>query len=107
MSPKARMEYLETIYLRYKRASRQEKTLILTEFCLNCSYHRKHAIRLLNNFKRFTKPKPKKRGRPSVYDRPLVIKPLKRIWLCVNLPCSKRLKVILPTYASKIRIEKA
>src|SRR3989338_7808763 len=98
MSPKARMEYLETIYLRYKRASRQEKTLILTEFCINCSYHRKHAIRLLNNFKRFTKPKPKKRGRPSSYDKPFVIKPLKRIWLCANLPCSKRLKVILPMW---------
>jgi len=98
MSPKARMEYLETIYLRYKRANRQEKSLILTEFCINCSYHRKHAIRLLNNFKRFTKPKPKKRGRPSSYDKPFVIKPLKRIWLCANLPCSKRLKVILPMW---------
>lgn len=98
MSPKARMEYLETIYLRYKRASRQEKTLILTEFCINCSYHRKHAIRLLNNFKRFTKPKPKKRGRPSSYDKPFVIKPLNRIWLCANLPCSKRLTVILPMW---------
>jgi hypothetical protein len=54
MSPRARMEYLETIYLRYKKASVQEKTLILNEFCLNCGYHRKHAIRLLNQFKRFT-----------------------------------------------------
>lgn len=92
------MEYLEAIYLRYKRASLKEKTLILNEFCLNCSYHRKHAIRLLNNFKRFTKPKPKKRGKPSVYNKSSIIEPLKRIWLTANLPCSKRLKVIIPLW---------
>jgi hypothetical protein len=98
MSPGARMEYLEKIYLRYKRANRKEKTLILNEFCTNCGYHRKHAIRLLNNFKRFTKPKPKKRGKPSVYNKPYVLKPLERIWLTANLPCSKILKVVLPMW---------
>ena len=98
MSPRARMEYLEAIYLRYKRASLKQKTLILNEFCLNCGYHRKHAIRILNNFKRFTKPKPKKRGKPSKYDKPSIIEPLKKIWLTANLPCSKRLKVIIPLW---------
>ena len=44
MSLGARMEHLEEIYLRYKRAHRKSKTLILNEFC----NHRKHAIRLLN-----------------------------------------------------------
>ena len=92
------MEYLETIYLRYKRASRKEKSMILNEFCQNCSYHRKHAIRVLNNFKRFTKPKPKKRGKPSLYNKDSVIEPLKRIWLKANLPCSKRLKSIIPLW---------
>ncbi len=92
------MEYLEKIYLRYKRASRKEKTLILNEFCTNCNYHRKHAIRLLRNFKRFTKPKLKKRGRASVYNKPYILKPLERIWLCANLPCSKILKVVLPLW---------
>lgn len=101
----AKMEYLETIYLRYKRASRKLKSLILNEFCENCSYHRKHAIRVLNNFKRFTKPKPRKRGRPSTYNKPSVIEPLKRIWLAANLPCSKNLKAVvhlwLPYYAEE------
>jgi hypothetical protein len=81
MSPEARMECVESIYLRYKRASRKEKTLILDEFCLTCGYHRKHAIRLFKNFKRFTKPKPKKRGAPSIYNKPPITEPLKRIWL--------------------------
>ena len=95
MSPGARMECTESTYLRYKRASRKEKTLILDEFCATCDYHRKHAIRLLKNFKRFTKPKLKKRGAPSVYNKPSITEPLKRIWLAANLPCSKRLKVII------------
>lgn len=98
MSPRAKMEYLEAIYLRYKRASLRQKTLILNEFCLTCGYHRKHAIRLLNNFKRFNKPKPKKRGKPSKYNKPSVVEPLKKIWLAANLPCSKRLKAILPLW---------
>src|SRR4030043_2292609 len=98
MSPRARMEYLETIYLRYKKASTKQKTLILNEFCLNCGYHRKHAIRLIKHFKRFTKPKPKKRAKPSKYNKPPVLEPLKKIWLAANLPCSKRLKVILPLW---------
>ena len=98
MSPRAKMEYLETIYLRYKKASVRKKTLILNEFCLNCGYHRKHAIRLLNHFKRFAKPTPKRRGRPSKYNKPSVLEPLKKIWLAANLPCSKPLKVILPLW---------
>ena len=98
MSPRARMEYLEAIYLRYKRAALKEKTLILNEFALNCGYHRKHAIRVLNSFKRWTSPKPKKRGKPSKYNKPAILTPLKKIWLTANLPCSKRLKVILPLW---------
>lgn len=98
MSPRSKKDYLEAIYLRYKNASRKEKTTILNEFCQNCGYHRKHAIRLLRRFKRFIKPKYKKRGKPSVYNKPLVVEPLERIWHTANLPCSKRLKVILPLW---------
>jgi len=98
MSPGARMEHLESIYLRYKRASRKDKTLILNEFCATCGYHRKHAIRLLRTYKRFTKPKPKKRGAPSKYNDPSITEPLKRIWLASNLPCSKRLRAIVPLW---------
>lgn len=98
MSPRSKREYIEAVYLRYKRASKKEKSSILDEFCLNCNYHRKHAIRVLKRFKRFTKLKPKKRGKKSMYDMPLIKKPLEKIWLKANLPCSKRLKVILPLW---------
>ena len=98
MSPRSKKEYIEAIFLRYKKASRQEKTVILDEFCATCGYHRKHAIRLLRRFKRFINPKAKKRGRAPFYQRDVILKPLKQIWLAANLPCSKRLKAILPLW---------
>ena len=98
MSPRSKKEYLEAIYLRYKSASLKQKSVILDEFCATSGYHRKHAIRLLRNYKRFTKTKSKKRGRKPLYRKDAILKPLKRIWLTANLPCSKRLKVILPLW---------
>ena len=70
----------------------------MDEFCATSGYHRKHAIRLLRNYKRFTKTKSKKRGRKPLYRKDAILKPLKRIWLTANLPCSKRLKAILPLW---------
>jgi hypothetical protein len=98
MSPRSKKEYVETIFLRYKQATRKQKILILNEFCATSGYHRKHAIRLLRKYKRFQKPKPKKRGRAPFYGQPSILKVLKKIWLGANLPCSKRLKAIIPLW---------
>jgi len=98
MSPGARMEYLESIVVRYRKASKKQKTAILDEFCTTSGYNRKYAIYLLYSFKRFTKPRPKKRGKPSKYNNHDIIEPLRRIWLAANVPCSKRLKAILPEW---------
>lgn len=48
MSHRSRWEYFKAIYARYRRASRQVKQAILSEFCANTRYNRKYAIRLLN-----------------------------------------------------------
>jgi hypothetical protein len=40
MSSKSKREYLEAIYLRYRRSSRKKKAVILDEFCAACGYHR-------------------------------------------------------------------
>src|SRR4030066_560180 len=98
MSSKSKREYLEAIYRRYKSASRQKKTIMLDEFCAACRYHRKHAIRLLKKFTRFIKPKRNKKGKPPFYNKETILKPLKKIWLSANLPCSKRLKAVLPLW---------
>ena len=79
MSPRSRREYLEAVVLRYRNADRAGKSRLLDEFCATCGHHRKHAIRLLRGFKRFTAPPPKTRGRKPVYHAPALLKPVKTI----------------------------
>jgi hypothetical protein len=98
MSPQSKREYIDAVFKRYKHAGRASKSLILDEFCATLGYHRKHAIRLLRNYKRFTRPKPKKRGPKPFYQQKAILRPLKKIWLAANLPCSKRLKAIIPLW---------
>jgi hypothetical protein len=98
MSPRSKREYTEAVYLRHKSATRQEKTAILNEFCATCGYHRKQAIRMLRGFKRFAKPKAKRRGKPPIYQSEAIQRVLKKICIMANLPCSKRLKAILPIW---------
>lgn len=96
MSPKSIEEYTIIFAKRYKRANYNQKKIILTEYCKVTGYHRKHAIRKLNNFKLFIKKKLRKRGRASKYNKKSIIDPIKKIWLTANLPCSKILKSLLP-----------
>jgi hypothetical protein len=56
-------EYIEVTSLRYAKASRKKKSVILDQICVTCQCHRKHAIRILRSFKRFIKPNIQKRGR--------------------------------------------
>jgi hypothetical protein len=98
MSPTSKSEYFKSIYKRYQAASSSGKGRILDEFCQNCRYNRKYAIRKLNRgplrrLKRKRRPGP----RPQ-YDDPALKEALKAIWLTANLPCSKRLRVILPLW---------
>ena len=99
MGTTTKYEYLKAIKPRYKKATKRQKKLILDEFCHTCNYNRKYAIRLLNS-----KPKPKirtnlsKRGRKKQYDHPMIVNVLWDLWVTTNLPCSKRLKAILPLW---------
>lgn len=74
------------------------KAKILDEFCAVCSYHRKHAIRSLGAPFRRIKPKAKKRGSKSIYNKDYIVKPLVKIWLATNQMCSKKLKAALPLW---------
>mgnify|MGYP003587582470 CR=1 FL=1 len=55
MSPRSKREYRETVHLRYKKASRSEKSAILNEFCATCGCHCKHVIRVLEKLRQFRK----------------------------------------------------
>jgi hypothetical protein len=67
MGHKEKMAYLEEITARYHLGTRQEKKIILDEFCAVCHYNRKYAIQLMN---RGSVPrKHKARGRKPLYDK--------------------------------------
>jgi hypothetical protein len=61
-------------------------------------YHRKYAITLLKGYKQFRKKVRKKRGPIPLYRKEEILRPFKKIWLAANLPCSKRLQVIIPLW---------
>jgi len=96
MNIEAKKAYLIAIKDRYKKSSKKEKTQILNEFCLNTSYSRKHAIKLLGQ-----KPKPcnvlsfkKKVGTPKIYSKASE-KRLIELWQLMNYMASVHLKEAL------------
>jgi hypothetical protein len=100
----AKNEYLEEMRRRYRKArSRREKSQLLDEICATCGYHRKHALRALRR-KRAT-PSLAKRGPKPTYEGVELVRALKIIWLTANLPCSKRLKAIVPVWLAGYEAE--
>lgn len=100
MSPRPLQELLENILKRYRKATRQKKSVILDEFCANHKCHRKSAIRI---FSKFQKQNPTKkafaiRGRPPIYDDARLIKVLRCIWVNAYFPCAKNLKACIPLW---------
>jgi len=97
MSTMTKYELLQALRARYFSSSRRNKKRILDEFCSICGYNRKYAIRLFNSD---VSPRSvenlSRRGRKKIYDDPLIMEVLRDIWVATNLPCSKRLKEILP-----------
>ena len=84
-------EYAEAVRPRYRRAGKEERGRILTEFCQTTGYHRKSAVRLLN--RRPVAPG-KRRGRPAVYGSE-VAAALRQVWEASDRLCSKRLAPFL------------
>src|SRR2546426_11076184 len=97
MSRVSRKDYLQKIYPRYRQASGAEKQRILDEFCANCGYHRKYAIRLLNGPLPGRRPVRRRRRRGVTYG-PRVISILKAVWEAADYPWSVRLKALLPEW---------
>jgi hypothetical protein len=101
MKTDSRKDYLQRIYQRYRGAAGREKRHILDEFCANCGYHRKYAIRLLNGPSPESKPVRRRRRPRKVSDGPQVI--LEAVWEAADYPWSVRLKAILPQWMPWIR----
>lgn len=103
MKRSSRQDYLKRIYPRYRQASPPQKGRILDEFCANCGYHRKYAIRLLNGPPPASRP-PRRRRRPrSVTYGPRLVSVLKAVWEAADYPWSVRLKALLADWMPTIR----
>lgn len=93
MSQNSKKELLETIQPRYRKANKSEKQLILDEFVAITGYHRKYAVRILNQW--VQKKYPRKPGPQRIYQGE-VVTVLERIWEICGRICSKRLHPFLP-----------
>ncbi len=88
-----RRELKSSIRERYQAAaSGLERRRVLTEFVRVTGYHRKHALRVLNQ--RPVGPGPRARGR--IYDE-AVRQALTILWEASDRICGKRLRAIMPT----------
>jgi hypothetical protein len=97
MSHKDKLVYIDAIKNRYIHSNKQEKKLILDEFCKVCNYNRKYAIRVLNKPINKWQHK-KKRGPKPKYNDKDFIKALKTIWEATDYICSKRLHSAIPLW---------
>jgi hypothetical protein len=102
MGSKARWEYFRAVYARYRKSGREEKRLILNEFCRNAGYNRKYAIRLLNGPPPGPQAERPRRARRPRYGHQLV-SILAAIWRAAGYPWSVRLKALLPEWLPWIR----
>jgi hypothetical protein len=94
VTPNAIKELADALRPRYGTATKDEKKVILDEFCATTGYHRKSAIRLLH---RQARPRSAKaRGRPPVYRGGELMSLLLLLWEASGYVCGKYLAPALP-----------
>ncbi len=98
----------EAVRKRYHASTKEAKSLILDEFCNNCGYNRKYAIRLLaKKPKSATKAadpgsglvRPILAGRRPTYRSESFTAFVVSVWKVSNCICGKRLVECLPNFA--------
>jgi len=97
VSPGSKRDLLCAVYPRYRKASREQRSAILDEFCAATGYHRKYAIALLNSPPEDVSGPRQPRRRAPTYPEP-TIEVLAKIWEAAGYPWSKRLKELLPLW---------
>lgn len=96
MSPRSKRDMLGAVQPRYQKASREEKSRILDEFCATTGYHRKYAIHLLNSpLEEVSQLRPRRRGH-TYSARTVAV--LAIIWQAAGYPWSVRLKAMIPLW---------
>jgi len=85
---------------RYEAATKDQKKVILDEFCATTGYHRKSAIRLLR--KRARPTHGRARGRPPVYRGGELMSVLLLLWEASGYVCGKYLAPVLPMLLARL-----
>src|SRR5689334_5852689 len=98
----ARMQYLNAIYERYQKASKEDKSRILDEFAKVCRYNRNYAIQLLAGPKPTSTPVKIRRRRAFRYS-PAVLQVARTIWKASGYLCGARLKEAIPLWLPAAR----
>lgn len=96
----SRNQYLKVLQIKYRGASKKEKSQILDECCKNTNQNRKYVIAKINS-KTLLK-KSGKRGRKWTYDG-RVIDALVKVWKIFNYPCGDRLEPSLRDEVERLR----
>lgn len=86
-------KYLKQLQARYRKASRQERSVILDEFVKTTGYHRKYAIAILGG-RRPRKQGPVRRPRRAIYGEEEA-RALEELAELFDQICSKRLRIAL------------
>lgn len=97
MSQRTRKEVLEKMCRRYANGGPEHRQKLIDDAVELFGYHRKSAIRRLAAGP-ILSDAPPRTGRPRKYDPDLLLPVLKRIWLCGQQPCGKRLASMMPEW---------
>lgn len=101
MSQRSKRELSEAVRSRYLKATKKAKVKILDEFIASTGYHRKYAIRVLNQVRPRLRRKPA--GRRKVYQG-AVVAALIEIWEICGRICSRRLHPFLPEIVEVLEV---
>ncbi|MFH1089254.1 MAG: hypothetical protein V1716_02410 [Candidatus Uhrbacteria bacterium] len=103
MSLRSRREYLSRIKPRYLKAIKEEKGIILDEYCLATGLVRKYVIRILSaKVSDKDKVNRVRKKREPVYDTFVIIK-LKELWRLMDYPCGLRMKPMISEWLGKLK----
>jgi hypothetical protein len=97
MPIKLTKDYLKNLRERYEKSTKKMKGFILSEFCANSGYSRKHASRVLSGS---TEPRAKRPGPPARYDDGFLLH-LRELWEMSGRLCGKNLEAAIPLWLPK------
>jgi hypothetical protein len=98
MTMATKNEIFSEYLIRYLKATKEEKGVILGTVCTVTGLHRKAAIRKFRNVQMRTVLKPKKRPGPRTLYTPDVIAALKEVWEAGNYVCGELLRPMVSEY---------